>query len=137
MIKTLRVAFRRGPLLLSVIFAVYAGNYMAVGGSLVFAPELSGGWRMAAAAGFCGFAGLVPSSLFSEAPHRVPHPAFLATVRRLLVQGAAIGQLLMPPLAAAAVAWYGSWSAGISFMLIGSSFVAACAFALSRTEVAP
>ncbi len=191
--RTLKTALRRGPLLLSVTFAVYAGNYMvlagflplllvdlngfspmmaatasaiivlfnalgngisgwlhnyglrystlipigclgmAVGGGLVFAPELSGLWRMVAAAGFCGFAGLVPSSLFSEAPHRIPHPSFLATVSGLLVQGAAIGQLLMPPLAAAAVAWYGSWSAGITFMVIGSGFIAFCAFVLSRT----
>jgi MFS family permease len=190
--QTLKYAMRRGPILLSVIFAVYAALYlivagflplilielngftplsaalvsaaviffnvlgngvsgwlhglkfhfrtliltgclgMAVCGAIVFSNDVAGPWRVIAAAGFCGFAGLVPSSLFSELPNHAPHPSVMATISGLLVQGAAVGQLAGPPLAASFVAWYGDWSAAVPIMVVGAAIGAACTLYLSR-----
>lgn len=190
--QTLKLALGRGPILLSVIFAVYAAQYlivagflplvlidlngftpflaasvsavviffnvlgnglsgwlhnngfrflsliligclgMAIGSSVVFAPDISGFWRVIAGAGFCGFAGLIPSSLFSELPHHARRQSVIATVSGMLVQGAAIGQLAGPPIAAGIVAWYGDWSVVIPIMLLGAASAALCTVILSR-----
>ncbi len=105
---------------------------MAAGGSLIFASELAGHWRIAAAATFCMFAGLVPSSIFSESPNQAPHQGIMATVSGILMQGSAIGQLTIPPAAAALVAWYGAWSAAVPFMVGGAGSMVICTVALSR-----
>lgn len=183
---SLKYALQRGPVLLSLIFAIYAALYlivagflplvlielngfsalaaasvsavvifcnvlgngisgwlhnhgfqfrvlvrvgslgMAIGGTLVFMQHIPGIWRVFAAAGFCGFAGLVPSSIFSEFPNQSPHPSAVATINGLLVQGAAIGQLVGPPITAGIVAWYGNWSATIPIMIVGAAFVIVC-----------
>ncbi len=194
--ETLKSALGRGPVLLSVIFSVYAAQYlivagflplilidlngftpflaalvsavvifcnvlgngfsgwlhnhgfgflslvlvgcfgMAVGGTLVFMPDIAGLWRVVAAAGFCGFAGLIPSSLFSEMPRHSKHQSVIATISGMLVQGAAIGQLAGPPIAAGLVAWYGDWSIAIPVMLVMAITAAVSAIVLSRLHVA-
>lgn len=192
--ETLKAAMRKGPILLSFIFAVYAALYlivagflplilielngvtplfaalasaavvfcnvlgngisgwlhgrgyrfrtlvlvgcagMAAGGTIVFTNDVAGFWRVFAAAGFCGFAGLVPSSLFSELPRHSPRSSTMATISGLLIQGAAAGQLAGPPIAAGLVAWYGDWSAAVPIMLIGATIVAVTTLIVSRTD---
>ncbi|MGI9363924.1 MAG: MFS transporter, partial [Rhizobiaceae bacterium] len=193
----LRLAFRPGPMLLSLIFALYAAQYliivgflpillielngisaftaatvcavvvflnaggnalsgwfhnrnyrfstlvftgttgMGICGALIFVPELDVIWRIAAAAGFSLIAGLVPSSLFSEMPRHAPKPSAVSAITGLLFQGAAIGQFLGPPAAAALVVSFGTWFAAIPLMAINAIAVAACVLCLEFQSKAP
>lgn len=108
------------------------GFGMAIGGSIVFIGDLAAPARIAAAAGFCFLAGLVPSSLFTESSNHAPHPSIMATVSGILLQGAAIGQLVGPPAAAVLVSWWGGWDAAIPIMISGAILMAACTMALIR-----
>jgi len=105
---------------------------MAIGGTIVFTQEVAGFWRVVAAAGFCGFAGLVPSSLFTQLPRYSPRQSVMATISGMLVQGSAVGQLAGPTIAAGIVAWYGDWSAVIPIMILGVTIMSACIVILSR-----
>lgn len=193
----LRHAFQPGPLLLSLIFGLYASQYliivgflpillielnglgafaaatvcaivvflnaggnalsgwfhnrnyrfstlvltgtigMGICGALIFVPELDASWRIASAAGFSLIAGLVPSSLFSEMPRHAPQPGALSAITGLLFQGAAIGQFLGPPAAAALVAGFGTWFAAIPLMVLSAIAVAVCVLCLEFQSNAP
>ena len=182
----LKHAFRTGPVLLSIIFALYAAQYliivgflpillielngltafaaatvcavvvflnaggnalsgwfhnrgyrfstlvltgtigMGICGALIFVPQIGASGRIAAAAGFSLIAGLVPSSLFSEMPRHAPQPGVLSAITGVLFQGAAIGQFLGPPAAAALVASFGTWLAAMPLMIACAASVAAC-----------
>lgn len=92
---------------------------MALTGALAFVPEIGAAPRILAACLFGLAGGLVPSSIFAEAPRHAPNPVFIGTISGVVVQGAALGQLGGPPLAAALVDGAGSWSAAIPIMLAG------------------
>lgn len=188
----LGTALRRGPVLLAVIFAIYAGLYMIVvgflplilietsgysalkaalvgamvvfcnalgnilsgwlhgkgigfhrlilvgtlgallGGGVVFLDEITAVWRIAGAMAFCLFGGLIPSSLFSESRNHTLEAGLLGTISGVLFQGAAIGQLAGPPLAAALAAWGSTWSTVIPLFLIGSLTMLVCSNLLRR-----
>ena len=97
-----------------------------IGGSVVFLDGVAAQWRIAGAMAFCGFGGLVPSSLFSESRNHTPDPRLLGTVSGVLFQGAAIGQLAGPPLAAGLAAWSGAWSLVVPLFIFGSLTMLAC-----------
>ena len=107
---------------------------MALGGAVAFWPDVSGTERIVAAGIFCGFGGLIPSSLFTEVPQHVSRQSLLASINGMLVQGSAIGQLAGTPLAAAFVAWYGNWQAAIPVMVIAAGMAACCALMLARID---
>jgi hypothetical protein len=68
---------------------------------------------------FCGVGGLIPGTLLGSAPRAARTPAAAAGVVGLMVQGAAVGQLLGPPIFARIVKWSGAapgdWSGGWIF----------------------
>ncbi len=192
--EILKVASRPGPLLLAMIFAFYAAQYlivagflplilieldgyspvvaalvsaivillnavgsavsgwlhsrghnpitlilvgclvMAVGGGITFLQDISGLARIVAAGMFAGFGGLIPSSLFAEIPQHAPRQSFMASISGMLVQGAAIGQLAGPPIAAAFVAWQGNWQAAIPVMLIAAAITGCGTVMLSKID---
>jgi len=91
---------------------------MALTGVVAFIPDAGAALRIAAACLFGLAGGLVPSSIFAEAPRHASNPVFLGTISGAVVQGAALGQLGGPPLTAALVDGAGSWSAAIPVMVI-------------------
>ncbi len=191
---SLRHAARRGPILLSIIFAFYAGQYliiagflplmlielngftpaaaasvgafavfcnaagnmlsgwlhdrgvgsvtliligcaaMAIAGTVVLLEGVPGLWRSVSASGLFLLTGLIPSSLFALMPDHAPDRTVIATISGMLVQGAAIGQLIGPPIGAAVVVWYGAWHAAIPVVLACAVIAASSASLLYRTQ---
>lgn len=191
----MKTARYKGPVLLAIIFAAYAGQYLAVtafiplilveqadwtiagasmaGAAIIFCnvfgnlasgPVLDAGLRrrdailLATAAmaigaalllsdglpipvrlggGFlfslCG--GLIPGALFSAAPVHSPAPNLISTVNGLMLQGSAIGQVLLPSL----VSWYvgitGMWASALAVTMPGALIVVIAAFALDQIEM--
>lgn len=190
----LKVARRPGPLLMSIIFAFYAGQYlvlagflplmlveingytpimaalvsavvvllnglgnaisgwllsrgfnpvsliltgciaMSIGAGISFWGDLSAPARIFGAALFTGFGGLIPSSLFAEVPRHARRQSYMASVSGMLVQGAAIGQLVGPPIIASVVAFYGNWQAAIPGMMACAAITGCAALVLSYLE---
>ncbi len=109
---------------------------MSLASIFIFAAGVPGAYRIAAGVAFAGFAGLIPSSLFAEIPKHAPRQSVMATISGMLVQGAAIGQLAGPPIAAAVVALSGNWQAAIPVMLAAGGITAISAIALARSQPA-
>ncbi len=107
---------------------------MSVGGAIAFLEDVPGWVRILAAAVFTGFGGLIPGSLFAQVPHHAPRQSLMASVNGMLVQGAALGQLVGPPVAAAFVAGSANWQAAIPVLMAGALITAAGAVALSFIE---
>ncbi len=84
---------------------------MAACGWGVYSDALDDGVRFAlfSLLSLCG--GVIPASCFAGAPVHAPSPALVATTNGLIVQGANLGQAVMPPVMAAAVAAWGGWHA--------------------------
>jgi MFS family permease len=105
---------------------------MASASVFIFSQGISGEARAFAAALFCALAGLVPSSLFSELPRNTPQRAGTATIGGMLVQGSAFGQLTGPPVVAAFVSYFGTWSVATPLMITAAAFAAICTIVLSK-----
>lgn len=109
---------------------------MAVGGSIVLLEQIPGLWRAATASGLFVLTGLIPSSLFALIPDHAPDRSVIATVSGIVLQGAAIGQLVGPPIGAAVVAWTGVWHGAIPVVLVCAAIATGSAWLLSRTQPA-
>lgn len=92
--------------------------------ALVIYPDLGLAWRLAGAFVFTMVGGLVPASLFALSNDHAPRIEQLSSVHGVILQGSAIGQLLMPPAVAALVSWHGSWAiagiAGLAVMAVAA-----------------
>jgi len=107
---------------------------MSLGAAIAFWEGVPGATRILAATAFSAFGGLIPSSLFAEVPFHAQRPTFMASISGMLVQGAAVGQLVGPPFAAAFVAWYDSWQAAIPAMMTAAAITGCGTLALACLE---
>lgn len=69
---------------------------------------------------FSSFGGLIPGTLFTLAPGFAAHPAQIAALSGLLLQGAGIGQTIGPMMVSASVEYFGSWSYASLTMLVAT-----------------
>lgn len=99
-----------------------ASVVMAVCALAAFSPALPFGWRYAAAVLLSATGGMIPGTLFATAPRVAPHPGAVATTTGLMQQGSALGQFVLPPVAAAVASGAGGWPAA-------AGVLAACAIA--------
>ncbi len=107
--------FRRGWASSSLI--LMAGSAMIGTPFFIFSPQVPPAVNLAAMVVFAAFSGFVPASLFGSLPILAPRPDMTPTVSGMLMQGSAIGQLLGPPLVAAAVGLLGGWSGAIGVLM--------------------
>ena len=93
--------------------------YCAMGGSSagIFLSGTPGDLKIMLAFVFSGVGGLLPAAAIAGAAAHAPRAAFVAMASGFVVQGAAIGSLLGPPVMAAAVEGLGSWAASWWVML--------------------
>lgn len=115
---------------------------LAMGLSVVFVyMDFSAAVRITAAFVFSVLGGLIPGTMFAIAPDHSPRIQQLSAVNGLMLQGSALGQLLMPPAFAALVAWYGSWSvagpAGLAVMLVAAGLAIVLTALPRAAEAAP
>lgn len=107
---------------------------MSIGGALVFFQESSDIARIIGAALSSTVGGMIPATLFTQVPQQAPSQRQLSSINGMLVQGAAIGQLLGPPACAYLVSRLDTWSAAIP-ALSGAALIAAiAAFTLNRHD---
>ncbi len=88
-----------------------ASVVMALSAIMAFAPELPFALRYGAALALSAAGGMIPGTLFATAPRVAPHPGAVATTTGLMQQGSALGQFILPPLAASAASAAGGWGA--------------------------
>ncbi len=88
---------------------VLAFAVMAICGTAVFASSSAVAVKVVAGLAFSAFGGLIPGTSFILAPRLAAHPAQIAALSGLLLQGAGIGQSLGPLAVSAAVERFGAW----------------------------
>lgn len=118
--------------LIAVAFAVMGGA--AAGVFLAGAP---GGLKIALAFAFSAVGGLLPAAAIAGAAVHAPAAAFVAMASGFVVQGAALGSLLGPPVLAGAVEGLGGWAASWWLMPAVSLAGLALAATLARTDRRP
>lgn len=107
---------------------------MAAGAAVVLDDGLPAAVRILGGAFFSGVGGFIPGTLFALAPTHAPRPELLATVNGIILQGAAIGQFVGPPVVAALTATSGTWFAALPAVVLAAATVAAFAEVLTRRE---
>lgn len=90
---------------------------LALFANLLFATSLPEGLRFAAALGISAVGGLIPAVAFSGSARYAREPGEVGVLHGLVVQLANVGQVLGPPVVAAAVTRFGSWDAALWVML--------------------
>ena len=78
--------------------------------------------------------GMVPGAVFAGIPVHAPRPALIGVVAGMVVQGTSLGNLLGPPVYAAAVGWLGGWEKGIVLLQGAAALVIVFALLLGRLE---
>lgn len=113
---------------------IAASLVMAATGAGVFVDGLAFAGRYGCALVFSAVGGVIPGVLFAGAPVHAPRPDLVASVSGLIMQGAAIGQLLGPPFAGYLVAHSDSWAAASVFVASAAVLTCISAVALGRIE---
>ena len=85
--------------------------FMAATGALIFAPFTPDGLKVVLAMVFSGVGGLLPASALAGAAQHAPTRGQIAMSGGFVVQGAACGSLIGPPVMAAIVGALGDWHA--------------------------
>ncbi len=101
-------------------------------GVLSTAPPVLG--RLGAGVLFSAVSGVIPGALFAGVPRHAPTPGQTSTLSGLLLQGAAIGQLIGPMTAAWFAGGSGSWSNVLWFTLPAAGATVVLAIILGRLE---
>lgn len=107
---------------------------MGLGGIGLFGDFLPVPGRLASAVMFSAVGGLIPGALFAGVSLHAPDPSRLSSFNGLLMLGAAMGQLLGPPIAALCVGNTGNWMHILWFSVSAASLVAILALALGQLE---
>jgi MFS transporter, CP family, cyanate transporter len=109
---------------------------MGLGALLIFVAAAPVALKVAGGIVFCAVGGLIPGTLLGAAPRAARTPAAAAGVVGLMVQGAAVGQLLGPPIFARIVKWSGTvpgdWSGGWIYTSLAALLILALAQRLNR-----
>ena len=95
-----------------------ANVIMAVTGVLILAGFVPDDAKIPLAMLFSAGSGVLPAAAYGGAAAHAPTPQLVAMANGFMVQGAAIGMLLGPPLMAVVVGGFGSWEAAWWCMLI-------------------
>ena len=112
-----------------------ANVIMAVTGVLILAGFVPDDAKIPLAIVFSAGSGVLPAAAYGGAAVHAPKPQLVAMANGFMVQGAAIGMLLGPPLMAVVVGGFGSWEAAWWCMLIcpaAGLVIAARLFAIER-----
>ena len=107
---------------------------MGLGTIGAFSELLPVGGRLAGAALFAAVGGLIPGALFAGTPNHTPHPSRLSAVNGLLMQGAALGQVSGPPIAAVFVGLLNGWNGLLWFTVPAAIVTAFLAMGLGKLE---
>ena len=95
-----------------------ANVVMGVTGALILAGFVPDDAKIPLAIVFSTGSGILPAAAFAGAAGHAPHAGLVAMANGFVVQGAAIGMLLGPPMLALVVGGFGSWEAAWWCMLI-------------------
>ena len=112
-----------------------ANVIMAVTGMLILAGFVPDDAKIPLAIIFSACSGVLPAAAYGGAAVHAPKPQLVAMANGFMVQGAAIGMLLGPPLMAVVVGGFGSWEAAWWCMLIcpaAGLVISARLFAIER-----
>ena len=112
-----------------------ANVIMAVTGVLILAGFVPDDAKIPLAIVFSAGSGVLPAAAYGGAAVHAPKPQLVAMANGFMVQGAAIGMLLGPPLMAVVVGGFGSWESAWWCMLIcpaAGLVIAARLFAIER-----
>ena len=112
-----------------------ANVVMAVTGMLILAGFVPDDAKIPLAIIFSACSGVLPAAAYGGAAAHAPKPQLVAMANGFMVQGAAIGMLLGPPLMAVVVGGFGGWEAAWWCMLICPAVglvIAARLFAIER-----
>ncbi len=112
-----------------------ANLIMAVTGMLILAGFVPDDAKIPLAIIFSACSGVLPAAAYGGAAVHAPKPQLVAMANGFMVQGAAIGMLLGPPLMAFVVGGFGSWEDAWWCMLIcpaAGLVIAARLFAIER-----
>lgn len=101
---------------------------------LVFVDLLPDLGRFLVAALFSFSGGLIPGTILGAAPLFAPRPQAVGAISGFMVQGANVGQLLGPPLVAAAVTYGGGWSTAALVIVAAALSGLAASFAIRGLE---
>ena len=111
-----------------------ANVVMAVTGVLILAGFVPDDAKIPLAILFSTGSGILPAAAYAGAARHAPKPDLVAMANGYMVQGAAIGMLLGPPLMAVVVGGFGSWEAAWWCMLICPAIGLALTAGLVRIE---
>lgn len=103
---------------------IVASIVMAIASFGIYAAAMPDELRYLLCLVFSGVGGILPASVLGAAPVHAPRPELIATTNGLIVQGANIGQLAVPPALAALVAATGGWQAS-PFLITGLAVLGA------------
>ena len=95
-----------------------ANVIMAVTGVLILAGFVPDDAKIPLAIVFSAGSGILPATAYAGAAIHAPKPDLVAMANGFMVQGAAIGMLIGPPLMAVVVGGFGSWEAAWWCMLV-------------------
>lgn len=113
---------------------LFGAACMAIGAVGFFYGGLPPMVRLVFAVLFSALGGILPGALFAGVERHAPDPSKVSQLHGLLMQGAATGQLIGPPFAAAFL-WVGTgWQGVLVFMLPAALFTACCGVALGVRE---
>lgn len=107
---------------------------MGVCGALIFASFVAADIKILLAAAFALAGGMLPAACLAGAAAHAPGPAQVAMASGFVVQGAALGSVLGPPVLGAVTISFGSWDAAWWTMLVCPGIGLAAAVALREVE---
>ncbi len=116
---------------------VIAHTGMCLFGLGIFAEGLPISLRLALCLAFFGIGGVLPTSALGSATRLAPAPHLVPTTNGVIVQGAALGQFVAPPLAAAVATAAGGWSWSPAVLAGGALIGIALALVVRNRESAP
>ena len=121
-----------------VVLVGAANVNMAVTGMLILAGWVPDDAKIPLAIVFSAGSGILPAAAYAGAAVHTPKPSLGAMANGFMVQGAAIGMLLGPPLMAVVVGGFGSWEAAWWCMLICPAvglLITAALFGIERRKL--
>ncbi len=118
---------RQGVLLMASIA-------MGLGAIGLYSELLPISGRLISVALFSAIGGLIPGALFAGTATHAPDPTRLSSLNGLLLQGAALGQLLGPPIAALCVGDSGDWARIAWFSTAAAALIGLMALVIGRLE---
>jgi MFS family permease len=108
---------------------------MATMGLIIFSSAMPDMARYLACIGLSLAGGMIPASVLGAAPLMAPSPAQIGTTNGLIVQGSNIGNVLGPPLLAAATTIRGRWEDAIWMFLAAAALNIVLSQVLRKEEV--